>query len=58
MYKYYSHGIPNDTTYESKEVTSTMAKLYSAIYQTDTDVVDMSTGEIIAQYHVGLLVGE
>lgn len=56
MYKYYSHGIPNDATYESKEVVNAMAKLYSAIYQTDTDVVDMSTGEIIVQYHVGLLI--
>lgn len=58
MYKYYNHGIPNNATYESKEVVNAMAKLYSAIYQTDTDVVDMSTGEIIAQYHVGLLAKE
>lgn len=55
MFKFYCNGKYGRTSYQSQAVACDQAKLYSAIHQVETCVVDMNTGEVLEIYRYGLL---
>lgn len=55
MFKFYVHGKSCRLPYQSQEACCSQAKLASALYRMRTDVVDMSTGEVLVSYDCGLL---
>lgn len=54
MFKFFIHGEYNRTSYESQATACDQAKLVSAIYRTETCVVDMTTGEVVSIYDCGI----